>query len=199
MGTNITDLREIGNPNSLLRQILRENGDIDLHDFDLSLFDYTGFNIDYFKLPSTNNQEAPLDIRQTHLDTLINKLKQENIELDKETGAISEMIRNAQEHGNKFDINKSIGLGYKKSKDILEIFVEDQGGILNQDFLPYVLFAQRALQVGENIVGFYQFSQKEILLGHSGVGTLVAHSVLDNIEYHKSKLGGLLVNMVKRL
>ncbi len=109
-----------------------------------------------------------------------------------------EALLNAFQHGNKRDSAKPIKLHYAKMPEYVEMLVEDTGGILNPNFIPFVLRQRQHLH-GQKNVNFYEFCGVEKPDTNFGTGTFFIHAGSDEVTYHKSGNNGLIIKMVKHL
>ena|SRR3989338_315957 len=107
-----------------------------------------------------------------------------------------EALLNAFQHGNKRDSARPIRLHYARMPEQIELLVEDNGGILNPNFIPFVL-RQRQHIPGQNNVNFYEFCGVEKPDTNLGTGTFFIHAGSDEVTYHKSGNNGLIIRMVK--
>ena len=195
------DIQNVSEFGSIERELYRDIEIIDFLDYpDSPYFDYSGYDIDRFKLKSDGVNEATREEREKVLKKYLNVAKlnyslSSNIE-DQIAVCIHEAIRNAQKHGNKLDSSKKIGVGIKlNSNDYLEMFVEDSGGQIKSDFFPYRQVILKSKYENLPYPSFYNFLETDSPKGHSGIGTRIIHEFSDSVSYHKSELGGLLVRM----
>ena len=109
---------------------------------------------------------------------------------------LHEAVRNAYQHGNRKDNSKKIILAKKIDEEHASFFVGDEGGIINQDFLPYILrFRQSNLPI---ISSFYRFSSKpRAYPENEGLGMSVMHLVFDSVQFFRNEHNGLLVLLEK--
>lgn len=195
------DLRNIENYNSLERNLYREMKQINLSDFDLDPFDYSGFDIERSKLPSQYNQEASEEERYAAFRNSFKFIQNHTpFYPSKRVGierCVQELLRNAQKHGNKNNPSKKIGIGYQLTPSSFHVFVEDKGGCLDANFLSYTKYLQDLKQrdVPTNDWKTYHtgFCREENPPGNAGSGTILAYLFADDVGYFKSELGGLLV------
>ena len=112
--------------------------------------------------------------------------------------ALNEALLNAYQHGNKKNISKKISYGYQLSNSDkrLDLMVEDEGGIINPEFVPFILMHRSKKPV---FVDFYTFASKTKPPENQGTGTLFMHQYMDEVFYYKSKKDGLLVHMYKTI
>jgi anti-sigma regulatory factor (Ser/Thr protein kinase) len=107
---------------------------------------------------------------------------------------VYEAVRNAFQHGNKKDPSKKVIISYKSTDDAFEVVVADEGGSINGNFAPFVLFHRNGLPDKPN--SFYKFAPEvERLEENSGIGTYIIHSVSDEVNYFINENGGLSVQM----
>lgn len=111
---------------------------------------------------------------------------------------VYESILNAFQHGNRRDSTKAIRVHYRRTDEMVEIMVEDEGGTLNPSFVPYVLRHHDERYMNKPI-DFYTFCGVEKPETNLGNGTFFIHNGPDDVTYHKSQKNGLIVRMVKKL
>lgn len=195
------DLRDLRDFNSLERTIYRDLGVIDFRNYDLNHFDYEGFEIDRFKLPSYEGKEASPEERKEKVarvdkfvDSFVPISSKKKIQVKQ---SLQELIRNAQKHGNNLDSSKKIGVGYMLKLNSLHLFVEDEGGVIDSNLLPYTRYLESCIETNEDFgkweLFHTQFCKKENPEGNGGQGTKIVHGFSDSVGYFKSELGGLLV------
>lgn len=112
--------------------------------------------------------------------------------------SVYEALLNAYQHGHGEDASKPIKIHFKSDKKRIEILVEDQGGVLNPQFIPFALRHREP----RNLVlpkDFYTFAQIEKPEGNHGYGTFFIHKGFDQVTYHRSENDGLIVRMVKQI
>ncbi|MBR9691393.1 hypothetical protein GOV06_01280 [Candidatus Woesearchaeota archaeon] len=111
--------------------------------------------------------------------------------------ALYEAVLNAFQHGNKKDSSKLIRVGYKISEEQVDIMVEDQGGELDPNFIPYIL-EHREERYKNHFKNFYEFSGKEKPSKNHGTGTMFMHQYTDRVNYYHSENDGLIVHMIRK-
>ena len=194
----LTDLFEIGDKDSLVRQIIQSKNEIDLttHNTEAPLESfYKDYTIESIVIDPENHRH---DV-STKLKKLREILEINDIELGVQTAAY-EAVLNAYEHGNKFDHTKEILIGYQLNPNSFKFFVEDSGGILKPEFASYIMNFR--VQNNERIKfkSFYDFSDETPNTEQNqGVGTFFMHQYMDKINYFKGSTGGLIVEMTKNL
>ncbi len=109
-----------------------------------------------------------------------------------------EALLNAFQHGNMRDTLKPIRFHYKVSDSEVELLVEDEGGIINPNFIPFVLRHHNS-RCMEKPTDFYTFCGIRKPETNNGTGTFFIHKDTDEVTYHKSQRNGLIVRMVKNL
>ena len=158
-------------------------------------FDYDGFERMDFRLLSGSDKNKAYEERKPYIDIVVDKLMSHGFDYRIMSG-ISEAVRNAHEHGNRFDPDKQIGIGSKIDDNIAQIFVEDGGEGFDGQLLPFSIYVADCINNGDSPIGFYQFNDRFTPKDHSGVGTYIMHLLADKVTYHHSDKGGLLVNMI---
>lgn len=187
---SLDDLCSLENLESIARHPF--HGEINLRDYNLPRFvpgdDYTSIDI------CVKGDEQPFD----HYDEI-----KELCVKGKHTGkhekfyaAVIEAFRNAHQHGNKRNQDKKIVLSYRLTDNNFEVVVSDEGGIVNADFIPFVLLHRQGL---EQPYSFYRFSPAAIRgPDNSGLGTSTMHLSADAVNYYVNKSGGLSVRLFIR-
>lgn len=90
-----------------------------------------------------------------------------------------------------------VRVGYKIIPAQVDIFIEDEGGRINSNFIPFVLRHRELSHVGR-ISNFYEFSGLERPKESEGKGTSFMHLYASEVHYYKAQSGGLLVHIIKR-
>lgn len=90
---------------------------------------------------------------------------------------IEEAVRNAMEHGNKFDKNKKVKFCYSIDKNALKVVVEDEGK-------------------GFSNMSLSDPTANDNLLSERGRGVFLIKKLMDEVQYSKK---GNQVTMIKRL
>lgn len=200
-----TDLRNLDEYNSLLRSIARKYDEVDLKSFtEQPIFDYSGFDRKKINLSSRLGENAYPSERQAFTKYLFEDLEKIYPNLRKNhvnilSMGFDEILKNAHEHGNLFDSKKSLGIGRKFTEDGLELIVEDEGGKLEPEFLPYTSYLYDYISEGISVDGYYKHVRTPEKNFHSGSGLKTVFSIYDEVTFHKSDIGGLLVLMKKYL
>jgi anti-sigma regulatory factor (Ser/Thr protein kinase) len=111
---------------------------------------------------------------------------------------IYETILNAHQHGNLCDSSKKILYADKIDNNKLEIIVADEGELLDENFLPFVLYLR---ENPKRFVNYYDFGKDNINKNpgvNYGTGTSFMHIYFDKVNYYVSEeLGGLAVKLTK--
>ncbi|MDO8467655.1 MAG: ATP-binding protein [Nanoarchaeota archaeon] len=104
---------------------------------------------------------------------------------------VHEAVRNAYQHGNHKDKTKKILLASKISEDSALFLIGDEGGVINQDFVPYILrFRQSTYPL---ITSFYKFSDKSRPYPENqGLGLSTMHLLFDDVQFFRGENGGLV-------
>jgi len=131
---NEIDLFNLEDPNSIIRKIINGEEEIILAEIAQRKVSIPiGYELKELHLKSGNGKE-------------INSLINEEIKKFKEAGypeniytPIYEAILNAYQHGNKRDPNKKIIFAHKIGETSLDIIVEDEGGVIEGVFVPFIL------------------------------------------------------------
>lgn len=110
--------------------------------------------------------------------------------------AITELLRNAYEHGNGRDLTKKITFRQKINKNLVQISISDEGncGIFEGDNYIKYLSEQSDLK---NAKSFYDFNSINQAEGHGGVGLKMAKMFFDEVILSKNDNGGLVVEVKK--
>lgn len=109
--------------------------------------------------------------------------------------ALSEILRNAYEHGNRGDLSKKIVFKKNIEDSVCEFLIGDEGKTVDKSFFNYLSHIDSKNY--SNTKGFYDFKGIEQKKGHGGVGVKMANMLFDNVVYTKNKSGGLLVYLSK--
>jgi anti-sigma regulatory factor (Ser/Thr protein kinase) len=186
------DIIDPENPQSVPRQIFQRAGEIVLSELDLPIYEGKGQEITMI-LPRRGYQQEIQKIAEH----IIKKAEQEGFPRNMFT-ALYESILNAYQHGNKKDPNKKIKINFSIDESSLEIAIQDEGGILDPDFVPFVL-KQREIkgQKQDRLLDFYKFAGKQKPETNNGTGTSFMHQYADRVTYFKSPTGGLVVILEK--
>ena len=190
------------NPENILRKVFLEYGQVSLRDHS-DIFDYSGFRREFYTFP---NSENPLSFQKKRRDVLLEFIEGIPVELhgkNRFCASLDELIRNAQKHGNKHQEDKNVGLAWRMSevgnKGILEVIVEDEGGELDSQFIPYIMELKKSIVNGASLDGYYDYLSQTPPEGHSGSGLKAVSFYFDDIDFYKSDLGGLAVKTVKEM
>lgn len=108
---------------------------------------------------------------------------------------IYEAILNAYQHGNKRDPKKGVTFAYRIGPRSLDVLVEDEGGVIDAIFIPFIL-KHREADVKKHFINFYEFSGREKPQTNNGTGTSFMHAYMDGVRYYLGEKG-LVVHMVK--
>ncbi|MBR9676381.1 ATP-binding protein [Candidatus Woesearchaeota archaeon] len=188
------DLLSLGNQDSLVRTLLdsaSKDGYIHLEDFPIDTFsipeEYE--NVKLFR--TTDVEEEIKEVSNNLAEDFSKKGFPSNL-----STSLHEAILNAYQHAHKYIRHTPITVAHNISDDTLNVFVEDIGGVVKKQFLPYIL-AQRQHKKGEKALNFYEFSELDPINENLGVGTTFMHLYSDDVSYYKSPNNGLIVHMQK--
>lgn len=191
----VFDIFDVDLFTSVVRERLRERGNVDLHTVSVPTFRVTDdFTVKKAKISAKDRKEA-----RSVIDEFINPLVAEASAAGYGTNfhaGLYEAVLNAFQHGNKRDPEKEVVLAYNISPSSLTIAVMDEGGVIDEEFMGYVLRFRQGKHKG-SVVSFYEFSHKEKPKDNLGTGTYFMHAYFDKVEYHKSEKGGLVALLVK--
>ncbi len=187
---NEIDLFNLEDPNSIIRKIINGEEEIILAEIAQRKVSIPiGYELKELHLKSGNGKE-------------INSLINEEIKKFKEAGypeniytPIYEAILNAYQHGNKRDPNKKIIFAHKIGETSLDIIVEDEGGVIEGVFVPFIL-KHRERDVRRKFINFYEFANKEKPQSNNGTGTSFIHAYMDEVNYYLGE-NGLIVHMTE--
>lgn len=190
---NFPDLMSLDNPRSLARAPFAKQGKFVLSESDAERLSippgYTALNL---KINSGKVAEM-----EKILEDVGTKM---NLNL-KKTGLyapIYEALLNAFQHGNRRDVSKKVALHYKTTKSFVEVMVEDEGGVLDANFIPFIL-RHRDPKYLQKPTNFYDFVGIKMPETNHGTGTNFIHFYADQVSYHRSESDGLIVRIVKRI
>jgi len=186
------DIFDVDNLDSVVREHFRRQGTVDLRTFDVPTYEikpsYTVLEVNL----STDRKEYAREIRSV-IEPIGREAENQGYNPNFFT-ALYEAVLNAHQHGNKLDPTKKVTLTYKIAADTLEISVIDQGGILNADFIPFVLRHKEGRH-RERMLDFYEFTNTPKPGTNCGTGTSFMHTYVDKVQYFKSAEGGLVVHL----
>src|SRR3989344_8299460 len=186
------DIFDVDNLDSVVREHFRRQGTVDLRTFDVPTYEikpsYTVLEVNL----STDRKEYAREIRSV-IEPIGREAENQGYNPNFFT-ALYEAVLNAHQHGNKLDPTKKVTLTYKIAADTLEISVIDQGGILNADFIPFVLRHKEGRH-RERMLDFYEFTNTPTPGTNNGTGTSFMHTYVDKVQYFKSAEGGLVVHL----
>ncbi len=186
------DIFDIDSLDSVVREHFRRERVINLTDFDVPTYVVTPT---YTKLEfglSTDRTEYARQIRKK-IEPIVREAESQGYNPNFFT-ALYETVLNAHQHGNKMDASKKVTLTYKIAADTLEISVIDQGGVLNPEFIPFVLRHKEGRH-RERMLDFYEFIGMPKPATNNGTGTSFMHTYVDKVQYFKSEQGGLVVHL----
>ncbi|MGV8141314.1 MAG: ATP-binding protein [Candidatus Woesearchaeota archaeon] len=192
----IQDIFDVDNIESVVRQKCKEGGMIDLSKYTMTPFELSeDYIIKELHLPSEDYDSSIL----TGIKKILKIAETAGFDRHRLTSPIFEGCRNAHQHGNLCNPEKKITVGYNiVPKKSLDIVIIDEGGMLNPEFLPYILRHRQGLH-RTNHVNFYEFCNVSKPKNNLGEGTALIHSTyLDSVKYYKSDKGGLVVHLSKR-
>ena len=186
----IEDIFSLNDGRSIPRTVFRGT-DLDLRSFDLPIFEPDGsYKVLELETPEGKDQT----IHYSLLGTICQELCPSPDRQKRVRAALREAVKNAYQHGNKKDSSKKIVIAYRNSPELSDIVVGDQGGIINPQFVPFVLAHRYRSDCPQ---GFYQFAVGVTQPAeNAGVGTYTMHLVCDEVKYHRNKYGGLSVQLI---
>jgi len=191
MAKELFDLNDL---DSLVRQLIRERPTIDLKDFNIPHYEiYSSYkSVDFSFTPNNHKKEI-----KEAVTSILEPLSGNQKVYDSLYTALYEAVLNAQQHGNKHDPNKKVTIAYKINKKSVEIAVIDEGGIIDMEFIPFILMHKGKKQ--EEFIDFYKFTGRPKPITNNGTGTSFMHTYVDGVFYFKSGTGGLVVHLSKEI
>lgn len=181
-----TEIFDLDTIDSVVRQILRSQGPIDLADFEIPTFsipeDYTTVDV---ALKPDNYQRM---IRQ-YIEPVVQEAEDSGFSTNIYT-AIYEGVLNAFQHGNDKDPSKKVILGYSIQDDEATFTIVDEGGVIDPELAAFVLMHRKHGSDGPRQT-FYEFSGRQRPETNHGTGTTFMHIYADQVRYHKHEDGGL--------
>ncbi len=185
--TSLDDLFSLVQPGTLARRVFK--GDVQLQHFQTRVFvPDQSYTIEQFMI-GANEQHHYQQLRD-----LCEGVR--DLPGSKEFGAgVIEAFKNAYEHGHKKNKKKKIEVAYKETLTQFEIIINDRGGQLHADFIPFVLMHRQGV---DKPVSFYTFAPNvKQRPENGGVGTYLIHSFSDEVHYFKNQYNGLGVQLIK--
>ena len=187
------DIFDIDTIDSVVRKLIREKGVVDLRDVEIESFSIPyDYSVREIFLPKINyDEEICKQIKK------ISKIASKNgFDHKKVSVVLFEGIRNAHQHGNKLNSDKSIVVAYKIIPGKYDIAIIDQGGVLDPEFVSYIQRFKQGLHK-EKPMSFYDFSEREKGENNLGRGIYLINSYVDSIYFYKSDSGGLVMHVEK--
>lgn len=199
MGDKLTDTAVYGSP---VREALRKGGRINLRSLDVEPV-HIPSDATVLMLRPKVDSEIPEAISQHFREEL------KRLGFNRTYTGLVEMVRNAFQHGNNRTPRSKVRVSYNINAYSFQAFVEDEGikpahpelfsfvdrtkhfvqGVDSQTFEQ----RKRILQDAER---FYGHTRETIPEGHGGLGTIIAHTCFDKVDYFTSAdLGGLAVRL----
>ncbi len=186
----IEDIFDINNYNSVIRKILRKESKIRLEKIIEHCVEIPAHFLSY----SIHPKNSSIKEIKSHIMPVCKKLKEEGINNSFST-AIYEVVLNAYQHGNKYDSTKEIRLSYGIINDSFSVIVEDEGDGIFPEFVSFVTAIK---QDPEKFINFYDFIKQTPTKENLGTGTSFMHIYSDKVNYGRSKLGGLAVELLRK-
>ena len=191
MAKELFDLKDI---DSLVRQLLRERGTINLRDFEIPHYEiYPSYKSVNFSFTQKNYKREMKEA----VESVLGSLSGDQESYNSLYTALYEAVMNAYQHGNKQNPNKKVTIAYKINPKSAEIAVIDEGGTLDMEFIPFVLMHKGKKL--EKFLNFYEFTGRPKPITNNGTGTSFMHTYVDEVFYFKSGNGGLVVHLTKEL
>mgnify|MGYP000675184366 CR=1 FL=1 len=187
------DLFDLDDIETLIRHLLRREKEVDLRDFDVSPFVVSpDMSVKDFRFhPERYKKEVK---RAT--EYVISSIEGSGYNVYTVFTPLYEAILNAFQHGHGGDPSKLVTIAHKVSPEEADIAVIDEGGVIDSEFVPFVL-RHREGRHRNQVMDFYEFAGRERPdTGNLGKGTFLMHSYANNISYYKSENGGLVVQLV---
>ena len=186
---NEIDLFNLENPDSIVRKII-DKGEINLAEIAQRKVSIPiGYEVKELNIKTGDSKE-------------INSLINGEIKKFKESGypeniytPLYEAILNAYQHGNKRNPDKKVIFAYKINDLSLDILIEDEGGVIDSVFIPFIL-KHREKDVKRKFLDFYEFADREKPTTNNGTGTSFIHAYMDEVNYYLGERG-LIVHMTE--
>ena len=188
------DLFDVDSVDSLVRTLIRETGELDIRDFDVEPYEIIpGYVVEELVFDPKNHRKQI----KTAIMRIVESAIRNGYDIRKLITPLYETVLNAIQHGNNYDFSKKVKIARKMTDDAIEIAVIDEGGVLDPEFVPYVL-RHREGRHKERMIDFYEFTHRERPNQENlGKGTFFTHLYVDNVSYFRSKEGGLVVHLTK--
>ncbi len=187
-----SDIFNLDNLESVVRNKFGTNKEVKLKDLTNN---YSAIPNDYERIELKLESEEVFSELRDKIQPICTEFEKEGYGANLFT-AVYEAVLNAYQHGNKKDTSKKITLAYKHSLEHLDLMVEDEGGVVDSNFVPFVLRHREGVYK-EKFLNFYEFSGKEKPDKNQGTGTSFMHQYVDSVNYLISEKGGLIVHMVR--
>jgi anti-sigma regulatory factor (Ser/Thr protein kinase) len=187
------DLFDVDNLNSVLRQIIKKKRVIDIKNYNVLTYSIPE---DYMVKSVCFDSEGYDEEIRDAIRPIVHATEEKGCSETLFT-ALYEAVLNAYQHGNKREINKKVTIAHKVNNDSVEVAVVDEGGVIDSDFIPFVI-RHREGRHEKHFLDYYDFSGKERPPRNNGTGTSFMHTYVDDISYFKSKQGGLVVHLTKK-
>lgn len=198
MAIDIFDVDEI---DSVLRQRIREGKEVDLKDFDIPVYEIDPL---YALEQLYFNPERNIYLKQVRSAIEPVSVKAEERGFDHNVfTALYEAVLNAHQHGNRKSPDKKVILAYNIEDEVAKFAVVDEGGIINPEFIPFVLRHRERgnkedRERKRSILDFYEFIGKDKPEYNNGTGTSFIHMYMDKVSYFKHINGGLALHLTKK-
>ena len=181
-------IQDVTNPASAIRTIFAQRGTIDIP----SLQQRAKIPDNYNLLELYVNEGKVSEILNL-LEPITDKLNQHTFSKYVRMG-VEEAVMNAHVHGNRRQREKPIFLDYVIDESKAHIFIEDQGGFVDQNFIPYLINLD-----GANFEkDFYKFSGKTKPDERGGVGLQTIYKAFEKVIYAPGPRGGLLLELYRQ-
>lgn len=180
---------------SLIRQVISKDETVNLRDFNFPIYEYPK-NANIAEHHITDQKTSGKQIRKI-LEPIFQEAEQKGYNSNLFTSGY-EAILNAYQHGNKKDPSKKIKTGHLITNNEFIFTVEDEGGVLKSDFLPYILEHRLRTDLEKRFVNFYKFTNTEAPNTNLGTGTSFIHVYPDFVNYYKGSNSGLVVEIHKK-
>ncbi len=170
-----------------------DGGKVRLHD--LSSAEYT-FPSEYLVIDAHFSTPPYYSAIRQLIDPIVDQAEEHGHPRNLIT-AFYEVVLNAVQHGNQYDPDKTVRVGYQITPSVVNFAVEDQGDSLSVDFIRYI-HHQRRREGNYDSTNFYTFAGKQKPPANLGTGTFFTHQYVDAVHYYRSRNGGLIVHLAKR-
>jgi anti-sigma regulatory factor (Ser/Thr protein kinase) len=137
-------------------------------------------------------QEETIPEAEFKLAALLKKIRKTSFCYENIHGATMEAVFNAHVHGNKRSTIKHTRVHYQISPELCNIFVEDEGEIIDPRLFQFIDIAKNPACSSPD---YYQFinASKPTDRGGTGIHTIFYWS--DQVNFYSNIAGGLVINM----